>query len=374
MTDPAATPDRQRIDWSQLWYPGPKREFTPAEMASAGGDPPNRTLSMGVVVNLLTLLVVLGVGAPAAQRLGLLVSATAFAAFASAIAWWLWWRPTRQALFRASIGVALAMGATAWLIRQWVPDREQRMWYAVVLAGGACMAIVLLWFLVVWRSQQIEGRLREQREREQAIESARRLAAAQIEPHFLFNTLASLQHWVATGDARAPKLLEALTGYLRATLPLFRRPTLPLADELLAVRHYLALMQLRLGDRLRFEIDVSDELGAEPLPPGLLLTLVENALQHGIEPQLAGGAIVLSARREAGRVVLEVRDSGPGPGSAPAAAGGGTGLANLRERLALAHPQAASTLELLAAPAGGAIARASWPAARRPPAASGANA
>jgi LytS/YehU family sensor histidine kinase len=182
---------------------------------------------------------------------------------------------------------------------------------------------------------------------------ARQLAAAQIQPHFLFNSLASLQHWVQHKDDRAAPMLAALTAFLRATLPMFNRQRLALGDEAEAVRQYLAVMQMRLGERLRFSIAVEPAAAAAQVPPGLLLTLVENAVEHGVMPSLSGAEVQVQARTEAGQLRLTVRDTGPG--LAPDAADG-TGLANTRERLQQAYGAAAG-LTLDNAPEGGCIAR-----------------
>ncbi|KAK6022974.1 ATPase/histidine kinase/DNA gyrase B/HSP90 domain protein [Ostertagia ostertagi] len=114
----------------------------------------------------------------------------------------------------------------------------------------------------------------------------------------------------------------------------------PLADEIEMVRRYLAIMQARLGPRLASRIDVAEDLAAE-LPPGIVLTLVENAIAHGIEPQLRGGHVEVTARRDGDRVVVTVRDDGPGlaPGWAE-----GVGLSNTRRRLTAALPNATLTL------------------------------
>jgi LytS/YehU family sensor histidine kinase len=231
-------------------------------------------------------------------------------------------------------------------------DPEGRASAGMLLAVSGIVAPVMLWFLAMWRAHQIEGRLRELAEREKAIEMARRLAAAQVEPHFLFNTLASVQHWVETKDDRAAPLLAALTGYLRATLPLFNKPLLAAGDELLAVRRYLEVMQARMGARLAWRVEVPAELERAELPPGLLLTLVENAVEHGVEPQLHGGEVVVSGQREGVVAVFSVRDSGPGmaPGCVE-----GVGLGTVRERLALLAG-AGSELRLGAATGGGCLA------------------
>ncbi len=345
------------IDWSQLWYPGRRAPFTADEMARAGAEGPSRTMLALLGANLATLLGVILLMAPEGQAPAMVVALVLLATGGSALAWWLWWRPWRQPLMVASLGVAVAMVVSALIVRELFPDRESRQGLAVVFSFGGSLLVLLLWFEVVWRAQQIEARLAEQAERAQAIEMARRLAAAQLEPHFLFNTLASLQHWVDTRDERASPLLAALTGYLRATLPMFKRPTQPLGDELLAVERYLQVMQARLGARLAWQIDVAPELRTLPLPSGVLLTLVENAVQHGIEPGVAGGTVRVQAQRRGSGADIDVVDDGPGP---PPQQADGVGLTNVRQRLALvAGPGGGLTLSR--GVAGGCVARLSLP-------------
>ena len=349
-----------RIDWSQLWYPGPTRVFTPEEMATAGADRPSRTLQAVVLLNVALIGFVVLLMVPAAQApraLGLLVAITVIGGGAAR---WLWQRPWRGPLCLASMVVAGLALLLAVGLRWRVPEREERVMLGLVLAVGTSSLALMLWFLVVWRAQQIESRLAAQAEREQAIEMARRLAAAQIEPHFLFNTLASLQHWVDTRDERASPLLVALTGYLRATLPMFKRPTQPLADELEAVERYLQVMQARLGARLAWSIEVPSALAQRPLPSGVLLTLVENAVQHGVEPSLAGGRVQIVACEEGTDTLIDVIDDGAG---LAAGATDGVGLANVRQRLALVAGAGAS-LTLSGAPGAGCVARLVLPRTR----------
>jgi len=178
--------------------------------------------------------------------------------------------------------------------------------------------------------------LRLEQERDAAAREAAeaRLAAlrSQIQPHFLFNTLAALQHWVDGSDPRAAPLLRELTGFLRGSTELMARDEVLFADELALARHYLAIMQARFGERLGIELAVEPGALAQPWPPGLLLTLIENAVEHGIGPLLQGGRIRLAAGRgDDGHFWLTVQDNGPGP--APDWREG-IGLANARERLA----------------------------------------
>jgi hypothetical protein len=341
------------IDWSQLWYPGPKRAFTAEELARAGGEGPSRTFIAMAAINFATIAFVVLETAPAGHTARLTGALIALAALATAAVRWLWWRPWRRPLMQAQVGLATAMVLGALLIRWRLPERADRESLALALSVGCATLIVLMWFLVVWRAQDIGARLAEQAEREKAIEMARRLAAAQLEPHFLFNTLASAQHWVQTKDDRAGDLLAALTGYLRATLPLFNRPLLALGEELQAVEHYLQVMQLRMGARMRWSVDVAAEVRRLQLPPGVLLTLVENAIQHGLEPRIAGGELRIEARTDGSTALLDVLDNGAGP---PPGAADGTGLANIRERLQLAMGPAAR-FELTATEGGGCRAR-----------------
>jgi len=180
-----------------------------------------------------------------------------------------------------------------------------------------------------------------------AAEADLRLLQAQIHPHFVFNTLATLQHWVDRRDERAGPLLRELTGFLRRSTELLGRSVVPLADEVQAVRHYLAILTTRLDGRVQGEVHIAPGLEAEPLPPGLLLTLVENAVEHGLEPKIGGGRLTLAAGREPdGRWWLRVDDDGLGLADE---AEDDVGLTNLRLRLKHHFGERASfTLQRLA--------------------------
>ncbi|WP_255991158.1 sensor histidine kinase [Chitinolyticbacter albus] len=164
------------------------------------------------------------------------------------------------------------------------------------------------------------------------------LLQAQIEPHFLFNTLANVQSLIAQDPPLAQTLLGHLNGYLRASLDRTRRPVATLADELELVTKLLAIAQVRLQQRLQYRLEVPAALQAALLPPLLLQPLVENALQHGIEPAVAGGVVIVSARREGELLRLVVTDSGVG--LLDVAASGGVGLANVRARLTSLYGEA----------------------------------
>lgn len=165
----------------------------------------------------------------------------------------------------------------------------------------------------------------------QALDARYRLMHAQVEPHFLFNTLANVQALVDTGSPQASRVLRALTDYLRAAVPRLRESATTLSQELDLVRAYLELMHMRMPDRLQFSVDADPAAMSLQCPPMTLLTLVENAVRHGIDPAESGGRIDIRVQRRDGRCLLQVRDTGVGLGRASASLG--TGLATLRERL-----------------------------------------
>ena len=172
---------------------------------------------------------------------------------------------------------------------------------------------------------------------------------AQIEPHFLFNTLAHVQRLYEVQPERGRAMLSNLVDYLLSALPQMRRPESTVGRELALARAYLNVQQLRMGDRLRVEVDVPDALAAAALPPLMLVTLVENAIKHGLGPKQAGGAIRIVARAAGGRLQVEVHDDGVG---LKIGTGSGRGLANIRARLATQFSGGA-LLEIGSGPGGG---------------------
>ncbi|HMM23281.1 MAG TPA: histidine kinase [Pseudoxanthomonas mexicana] len=157
---------------------------------------------------------------------------------------------------------------------------------------------------------------------------------AQVEPHFLFNTLASVRALVRQDPAQAEATLDALVDFLRATIPKLREDRglhATLGQQLDLCSSYLALMQVRMGGRLTYDVRADEALRAAPFPPSLLITLVENAIKHGIEPRPGPGHIEIDAVRDGDALRVQVRDDGAGlqPGLST-----GVGLANVREQLA----------------------------------------
>lgn len=186
------------------------------------------------------------------------------------------------------------------------------------------------------------------------------LLRAQIEPHFLFNTLATVRTLARLDRAMAVEMLDNLMRYLSEALPKLRQDESSLAQELALVEAFLRIHQIRMGARLSYELCVPQYLGTERIPTMLLLTLVENALKHGINPAVDGGSIHVSAARERNALVLKVTDSGCGM---TATEGHGVGLANARMRLTMLYGDGAR-LSLAHAQSRGVIATVSIPAAR----------
>lgn len=266
--------------------------------------------------------------------------------------------------------------ASWWWLGDWnalVEHMTRASGLLTLMPVSWAIATIALFALV---SRRRARQLEHERERsarvtaERAAVSARlQLLNAQIEPHFLYNTLASVAALIPAEAAGAHRLVDALTAYLRVSSRNLARPLVSLDEELDSVRGYLDVMRIRLGDRLRVRYEVPAGAGALRVPPAVLQTLAENAIKHGIEPSAAGGEIHVSARRISGGWLLELGDTGAGLSGSLASAGG-AGLANIAERLRLAlGPAAVLTLESGAT--GGAAARifvpVGGPAAALPP-------
>lgn len=184
------------------------------------------------------------------------------------------------------------------------------------------------------RDQALAFELERSEFERKALDARLKLLQAQVEPHFLFNTLANVQALVHAGSPQASRVLESLIEYLRAAVPRLHDPATTLGQELHLVRAYLDVMQMRMPDRLQFALRI-DEVATElRCPPMTLLTLVENAVRHGIDPSEEGGRIDVDVWLRDGRCCVRVTDTGVG--LQPTSNGLGTGLSTLRERLQLA--------------------------------------
>ena len=176
------------------------------------------------------------------------------------------------------------------------------------------------------------------------------LLHAQVEPHFLYNTLASAQLLTRSDPKRADEMLGHLIQYLRHSLPRTEDEPSTLGDELERAMAYLEILGIRMGPRLDVQVDVPEPLRATPLPTMMLQTLVENAIKHGLEPRTGGGTVWIRARRDGDSVAVTVADDGNGFGGGTS--GSGIGLKNVRERLQLRYGERASLAVVANFPAG----------------------
>jgi two-component sensor histidine kinase len=226
------------------------------------------------------------------------------------------------------------------------------LWQTVLAFGFRALAMGGLFAAILFfatRERNAQRSLRSaQRARieieSQIVESRLQLLQAQIEPHFLFNSLASVKRLYEREPAKGRQLMRDLGDYLRVASRRARQREIRLAEEIALARSFLAIFQVRMGGRLRLRIDVPPELESAAVPPLMVGTLVENAIKHGISPRASGGTLSLSARRQGESLEIQVEDDGVG---FRARSGHGVGLANIRARLETLFA-GAGTLELTA--------------------------
>ncbi|MGZ5036924.1 MAG: sensor histidine kinase [Usitatibacter sp.] len=356
---PAASPPRLSLPWIGFFTNDP--EYAPFGIPWLRGVTPLRlALFLGLCcVNQIRLQV----GSIAMRGLEF----AAFWSIAMAYARWLpmlvliirteaitgEWPPARRA---AALAAAITAGAAisqalGVATMAWIPYEP---YCCSRLPGGALDPVIRLLAIsgffsltcygailtaVLWlerRARETERRIHEARlahvalER-QAAEAQLRLLDAQIEPHFMFNTLASAKRICESDPSEGRALLRDLIAYLREAAPRSRMRETTLAEEAALVHSLLGIFKVRMGARLRFAVDIPEELGAALIPPLMLGTLVENAIKHGIGPRASGGMVRIAARLDGGTLVVEVDDDGVGFREH---SGHGVGLANVRARLA----------------------------------------
>jgi len=251
----------------------------------------------------------------------------------------------------ATVGALCGASLVALIDGKSVADLMASMGRTVLIGGLGVGAFYSLVYSVVssWRNREYEmlaTRLRLQAEQDrmarQLSEARLRLLQGQIEPHFLFNTLGAVQQLAQTESPRAADLTANLITFLRASLSEMRSESTTLAAEFALIEAYLKVMKTRLGNRLEFTLTLPDALKATQIPGMLLLTLVENAIKHGIEPSLRGGSIAVSVHEEPDALLIAVQDTGVGLQGASTQPVYGTGLTNVQERLLLAYGSRAS--------------------------------
>lgn len=258
-------------------------------------------------------------------------------------------------VFGIALAALIQRGAASYFLR---PEALAGLLLFGLVIGAAMLAVL------VAGERRVQRQALDARKGEQMATTARLLAEtqlralqAQIEPHFLYNTLANVVSLIDSQPVQAKRILERFIDYLRASLAASRAGSATLGAELDLAASYLDVLGVRMGERLRWRIEAIDACRALPIAPMLIQPLVENAVMHGLEPKVDGGEIVLRAAVDDDGVLrIEVRDSGRGLVAAPPRPGGGVGLSNLRERVRQLHGPGAR-LELLDNPGGGVVAR-----------------
>jgi len=180
------------------------------------------------------------------------------------------------------------------------------------------------------QAQIQEEKIKRLTSEKKAAEANLRLLQAQIEPHFLFNTLSNVLSLLDTNPQKGKSMLVDFIQYLRASLLKIREDKATLGQEMEMIRAYLSIFKVRMGDRLHYKIDLPNDIKAIPFPPMLIQPLVENAIKHGLEPKVDGGEILIRAIKKDGILHLEVVDTGMG---FKAERESGMGLSNIRARL-----------------------------------------
>jgi len=246
--------------------------------------------------------------------------------------------PMRVAALAAAVILSAGVGALLrlrfaghWLAWGDAPYLLTYVWPRYALLGGMLTAVGEFHRREVANTEATQRAEFDRAAFEREMTEARlQVLQAQIEPHFLFNTLANVRRLYDKDHAAGRAMLDSLMRYLEIALPRMRHDQSTLERDSELIEAFLHVQQIRMGRRLAFSIDIPAELRAHPVPPMMLLTLVENAIKHGINPSPRGGRIVVTARSDGDRLILRVADTGLG---FAAGSGGGTGLANVSARL-----------------------------------------
>lgn len=239
---------------------------------------------------------------------------------------------------------ALAEALVGKLVKVGIAGIEQDDWlllvYRVVIAGlvtGVIYATMTVFVLQQWRNllaqknEQLQKLTTDERLARQLADAKLRLMQAQVEPHFLFNTLASVQHLAEPGAPEAARLTAQLIAFLRGGLSGLREEFTTLEREFAMAASYLEIMKTRMGPRLNFNLQLPVELAGQNVPPAMLISLIENAIKHGLEAAPEGGRIDLVAKKHDHQLIIEVIDTGLGCSTNTLNVG--LGLTNINERL-----------------------------------------
>jgi len=297
-------------------------------------------------------------------------------------------RPLAQALQLALISVAeLAAGVMlVYLLAAPLTALLPQPWVLLLMRDDRATDLMVLLFLGVALMLVARALRRASRHEARSLESARdaalvraelaerdrelaraelQLLRAQVEPHFLWNTLANVEYLIRKDPPRAQTMLTHMIGYLRGSVPQGEGAVATLGSEFASLQDYLGLMAIRMGDRLTFNLCLSPACAGVPFPPLVLQTLVENAIKHGLEPLTGPAHLRVVAEIEPDRpdgVAITVIDNGVGLSANPATRGTGLGLRNVRDRLQAMRGQRAA-LSIRGRDEGGVCARIVWPMA-----------
>jgi signal transduction histidine kinase len=240
----------------------------------------------------------------------------------------------------------------------WSDSRVLKTSATISLIAGSAISY---FFHTRGKQQELQAQLKATQL--QATEAKLKLLEAQLDPHLLFNTLANLRVLIGMDSAKAQSMLDHMIAYLRATLSGSRASEHSLEQEFARLQDYLELMQIRMGERLSFSLDLPDTMKGQSIPTLLLQPLVENAIKHGLEPSKTGGKVTVRAKPSAGSLIIEVSDTGKGyeqerfSNTSPEQ---GYGLNQVRERLLTVFGAKAS-IEITSKPGAGTQVRLQWP-------------
>jgi sensor histidine kinase YesM len=215
---------------------------------------------------------------------------------------------------------------------------EKSLFRTIILA--ITFSIVVSYFFIsksrlrTSQEEMQQERIKRLSSEKEALEANLRLLQAQIEPHFLFNTLSNILSLIDTDPANGKAMLLDLIHYLRTSLSRTFPDPITLGQEMDILKAYLNIQKIRMGERLHFRIELPEPVRRHPFPPMLLQPLVENAIKHGLEPKMDGGEILIKATEETGLIKIEVVDTGSGFSSFHNT---GVGIANVRERIKLLY-------------------------------------
>lgn len=247
-------------------------------------------------------------------------------------------------LYLGAIGAGVISGyaLALTLLGKKIPSlltSDLRMLGVILLVSFLASAVIFYFFWARMKLARFESEIQQEKiqrltSEKHLLDAHLKLLQAQVEPHFLFNTLANVVSLIEADPARAKNMLETFIRYLRSSLTMMREEHTTLQAEIEIVRAYLDLLQIRMGERLAFDFAIPADLLDTPFPTMALQTLVENAVKHGLEPKIEGGYVRVTATACAGRLTLAVEDNGLGFHGENAA---GLGLANLRQRLELLY-------------------------------------